>query len=648
MSLPPGFLDELRSRVSLTSVIGRKVQWDLRKSNKGKGDMWAPCPFHQEKTASFHVLERESYYYCFGCHAKGDAITFLKEVENLSFMEAVETLAHEAGLAMPERDPKMQKKINERIILSEVMEKAVRQFQIMLNSNSGQAAAEYLKKRGLSKETQTLFGLGFAKNSRQGLFKALTEQGVNEVDLIKCGLCIKPDNGGPAFDRFRNRAMFPIHDDRGRCIAFGARAMDDKARAKYINSPETVLFDKGRSLYNIRRARAELSRGKKLIVAEGYMDVITLSQAGFSSAVAPLGTAITESQLLTMWRLHSEPVVALDGDVAGLRAAYKLIDIALPLLETGRALRFALMPKGQDPDDVIRNAGPDAFQTLLDRAIPMVDLIWRQATEEGVFDSPERKSALEKSLRVKANLIKDAGLRRYYENALRDKRWEFFRSGSNAKKYSSGLGRANQRSAATPTAKSSSLAASDVFSAENLREAVIIAALINCPQAVRAILDDLQAFEFQNSTYEEILRLLCEFTPKHRQEAEAKISKLLGSEILDNLWSENFVNVAPCMKQPQNIEMTCNTVKAELRKLANTRGLQAELAEVAEDSDQEIDETNIWRITRAAEAKQKALFPDLDDRNIYHRASNGVRISRFEKDGFEKVLSEIMFSKKKK
>ena len=251
MSLPPGFLDELRSRVSLTSVIGRKIQWDLRKSNQRKGDMWAPCPFHQEKTASFHVQDRESYYYCFGCHAKGDAITFLREVENLSFMEAVEALAGEAGMTMPERDPRMQQKIDKFTTLSEVMEKAVRYFQIMLKSQSGQDTLAYLEKRGLSKETQTLFDLGFATNARQGLLTVLTEQGVRTEHLIECGLCINPDDGGAPYDRFRNRAMFPIRDGRGRCIAFGARAMDDSANAKYLNSPETPIYKKSEVFYGL-------------------------------------------------------------------------------------------------------------------------------------------------------------------------------------------------------------------------------------------------------------------------------------------------------------------------------------------------------------------------------------------------------------
>ncbi len=649
MSLPSGFLDELRARVSLTSVVGRKVQWDQRKSNQGKGDMWAPCPFHQEKTASFHVLDREGYYYCFGCHAKGDAITFLKDTENLSFMEAVQELARQAGMTLPERDPGLQKQIDARSVLADVMEKAVRYFRMMIKTQAGREASLYLDGRGLSEGTQNRFDVGYASDNRQGLLKALTEQGVREEQLIECGLCIAPDNGGAPYDRFRNRVMFPIRDARGHCIAFGGRAMDQNARAKYLNSPETLLFDKGRSLYNIGSARSALGKSHPLIVSEGYMDVIALSQAGFETAVAPLGTAITENQLQMMWRLHPEPVVALDGDAAGLRAAYRLIDIALPHIDASRALRFALMPEGQDPDDVIQKGGPEAFQTLLENAIPMVDLMWRQATEGQNFDSPERKSALEHALQNQTRLIKDAGLRRNYETALRDKRWDFFRAQTSPRYLTSQKGGGRRNSApVTQVTKASRLAARDGFSADHLKESVIIAALINCPKALEGMIDELQGFEFFTSEYGEIVRVLCQYLPQSREDAEARVSDAMGKRVLEMLWSENHVHIAPCMKQPQNVEMTIMTVQAEVQKLAIQRGLAAELEEVSRGSEQDIDDTSVWRITRAVEAKNTTLAPTSEDKAAYDMADNGARINRSEKDGWEKLLSEISFSKEKK
>ncbi len=647
MSLPSGFLDELRARVSLTSVVGRKVQWDQRKSNQAKGDMWAPCPFHQEKTASFHALDREGYYYCFGCHAKGDVITFLKEAENLSFMEAVEELARLAGMTIPERHPGLQMQMDAHSVLCEIMEKAVRYFRMMLKTQAGREANLYLKGRVLSEETQSHFEIGYAQNNRQGLLKALIDQGVREEQLIECGLCIAPDNGGMPYDRFRNRIMFPIRDSRGRCIAFGGRAMDANARAKYLNSPETILFDKGRSLYNMGRARSALGKKTPLIVCEGYMDVIALSQAGFKTAVAPLGTAITENQLQMMWRLHSEPVVALDGDSAGLRAAYRLIDVALPHIDPKSALRFVVMPAGQDPDDVIRTGGAGAFQALLENALPMVDLMWRQAIEGRNFDSPERKSALEVALQNKTRLIKDVGLRRNYETALREKRWSFFRL-KLSKSYDTSSKGAFRAKSVTQMAKASRLAVREGFSADHLKEKIIVAALINCPKAIQCIVDDLQGFDFRTSEYGEVLRVLCHNLPESREDAEKQVSEAMGNKFLEILWSENHVHVMPCMKHPQDVELTVMTVQSELQKLTIQRGLAAELEEVFCTAEQDMDDTSVWRITRAVEAKNNALVPSSEDKAAYDMAENGARINRSEKGGWDKLLSEISFSKEKK
>ena len=293
MSLPPGFLDELRTRTSLTQVVGRKVMWDNRKSNPGKGDMWAPCPFHHEKTASFHVDDQKGFYYCFGCHAKGDAINFVRETENVEFMDAVRILAGEAGMQIPERDPQAQAKADKRTQLIDVMEQAVQHFRLQLKTGAGAAAREYLDRRGLDQATQDRFEIGFVPDAWQGLWDHLTGKGVAPELILGCGLARESTKGGKPYDVFRGRIMFPIRDARGRCVAFGGRAMDPGDNAKYLNSPETELFDKSRTLYNHAPAREASGKGKPLIVAEGYMDVIALAQAGFDAAVAPLGTAVT-------------------------------------------------------------------------------------------------------------------------------------------------------------------------------------------------------------------------------------------------------------------------------------------------------------------------------------------------------------------
>ena len=405
MSLPPGFLDELRNRLSLSDVVGRKVLWDKRKSNAAKGDFWAPCPFHQEKTPSFHVDDRKGFYYCFGCQAKGDAITFVKEVENVSFIEAVEILARDAGIPMPERrhDPEAAERKDWLTRLAEVMEQAVRLYGLALRSAAGQGARDYVARRGLTEAALKRFEIGYAPDARHHQTEFFKDKGVLD-EAVAAGLLIRPDDGGAPYDRFRGRLMFPIRDPRGRCIAFGGRALEAGAKAKYLNSPETELFHKGRTLYNHGPAREAAGKPANkpagVIVAEGYMDVIALVSAGFDHAVAPLGTAVTEEQLALMWRMADEPVIALDGDQAGQRAAERLVDLALPKLEPGKSLRFCILPEGRDPDDLIRDEGPGAMQRALEAAKPLVEMLWRRETGAEVLDTPERRAAFDQRLKA--------------------------------------------------------------------------------------------------------------------------------------------------------------------------------------------------------------------------------------------------------
>ncbi len=411
MALPPGFLDELRGRTSLARVAARKLTWDARKTNAAKGDYWAACPFHQEKTASFHVDDRKGFYYCFGCHAKGDAIGFVKETENVGFMEAVAILAREAGMAIPAPDPAAQARADRRATLSDVMEEAVRFFRLQLKTGAARAARDYLTGRGLTDAALTRFEIGFAPDARQALWQHLTAKGIAPDSVVEAGLAARPDDGGPPYDRFRGRIQFPIRDARGRTIAFGGRALSETARAKYLNSPETPLFDKGRTLYHHGPAREAAGKGASLIVAEGYMDVIALVEAGFTGAVAPLGTAITEAQLDLLWRIAPEPIVALDGDTAGRRAAHRLVDLALPRLEPGRSLRFALLPAGQDPDDVIRAGGPTAMQQVLDRSETLVQTLINRETEGRDLRHAEARAEVNAALRGAAQKITHRDLR---------------------------------------------------------------------------------------------------------------------------------------------------------------------------------------------------------------------------------------------
>ncbi|HUF85769.1 MAG TPA: DNA primase [Thermohalobaculum sp.] len=430
MSLPPGFLDELRNRLTLSAVVGRKVAWDRRKTNPARGDFWACCPFHQEKTPSFHVEDRKGFYHCFGCSASGDAITFVMETENVPFIEAVEMLAREAGLEMPDErhDPKAGARKDRLARLAEAMEEAVRLYGRALRSAAGQPARDYAAQRGLSPEILRRFEIGHAPDARQHQVRHFRDKGLLD-EAIAAGLVIRPEDGGAPYDRFRGRLMFPIRDVRGRCVAFGARALAPDAQPKYLNSPETELFSKGRTLYNHGPAREASAKAGTLIVAEGYTDVIALVAAGFEHAVAPLGTAITDEQLALIWRIADEPVIALDGDEAGIKAAERLIDLALPKLAPGKSLRFCLLPPGHDPDDLIRAEGPAGMRRALDAARPLSEMLWLRETSHEPIDTPERRAALDRRLRAAIGRIADASVRAHYDVDIRVRRSELFGTG---------------------------------------------------------------------------------------------------------------------------------------------------------------------------------------------------------------------------
>ena len=644
MSLPPGFLDELRSRLSLTQVVGRKVIWDARKSNQGKGDMWAPCPFHQEKSASFHVDDRKGFYYCFGCHAKGDAISFVKETENVGFMEAVEILAREAGMPMPARDPRAQEKADRRTQLAEVMEQAVQFFRLQLNTGVAGPARDYLARRGLDAKALERWEIGFAPDGWQGLWDHLRGKGVDEELILGAGLAKPSNKGKKPYDVFRNRIMFPIRDARGRTIAFGGRAMDPNDNAKYLNSPETELFDKGHNLYNHGPAREAAGKGAPLIVAEGYMDVIALVGGGFPAAVAPLGTAVTEHQLQLFWRISPEPVIALDGDTAGLRAAMRLIDLALPLLEAGQSLRFAILPEGQDPDDLIRGDGPGAVQRLIDTATPMVRLLWQRETEGKTFDSPERKAALDKALREKIKLIRDPSIRSHYGQEINNLRRELFAP----KRQARGAWMPGKKAAQTalPSTKTSLLAASGETAETRMREAVILAALISTPAVIPQFESGIERMECADPDFRLIRDAILRNGGQAPDALRDEIFDRGGAQALENLLALRHVAINPSVRTPGDVERARMTLGEELAKLEAHRGWEAEIADAAEDLAHVADEALTWRLGQAAEARNSAMRSQHQDRTEYETGDNGARISRDERDAFAALLDQIGHSKR--
>ena len=641
MTLPPGFLDELRSRTSISQVVARKVMWDSRKSNQGKGDMWAPCPFHQEKSASFHVDDRKGYYYCFGCHAKGDALGFIKETENVSFMEAVGILAREAGMPMPERDPEAQQKADRRTQLADVMEQALQFFKLQLNTSAGADARSYLTGRGLTQKTFDRFEIGFAPDAWQGLWVHLTAKSVEDELILAAGLAKPSNKGKRPYDTFRNRIIFPIRDPQGRCVGFGGRAMDTNDNAKYLNSPETELFDKGRSLYNHGAAREATGKGHTLIVAEGYMDVIALTEAGFDAAVAPLGTAVTEMQLQLMWRVSDEPIIALDGDTAGIRAAQRLIDLALPLLEAGKSLRFAAMPAGQDPDDLIRAGGPGPMQHLLDTARPMIDLLWEREVHGKNFDSPERKAALDKILREKLQLIKDPSIRGYYGQAVKDMRWELFRPKMQSRKFIPKGGAAP--AAAQATTRSSSLASSSEHS-HVLRQSVILASLFKAPEALAAVEGQLEDLQFVKPQHRDMQQFLLQYTGALEGLWEAA-EHLFGTQVLETLLKLPHVRIAPSVRNCHDVKLVIDCLQQEFAQMFATDAHGREVAEAVQDLSDLDDEGLTWRLSESAKHMQATTQGTQEDKIEYKTAKNGLKVKLEEQNTLDNLLEQINFSK---
>ena len=405
MSLSPAFLDELRARTLLSAVISPSVKL-IRAGREWK----ACCPFHNEKTPSFTINDEKGFYHCFGCGAHGDAIRFLTDARGLPFMDAVKELASKAGLDVPAPDPQARERAERTSTLTDVMAACQKWFAEQLGGIEGAEAREYLAKRGIGPATVARFGIGLAPEGRNKLKAALSSLG--EDKLVETGMLIKPDEG-ETYDRFRGRLMIPIRDARGRVIAFGGRILG-AGEPKYLNSPDTPLFDKGRTLYNLDLASPATRSARRLIVVEGYMDVIALARAGISEAVAPNGTAVTEAQLERMWRLDPNPILCFDGDSAGQKAAVRAATRALPHLGAERTLRFVELPAGQDPDDVVSNGGRDAIEALLSAPEPLVDRLWRHELQAHPLTTPEARAGLRQRLIEHSQAIADQALARLY------------------------------------------------------------------------------------------------------------------------------------------------------------------------------------------------------------------------------------------
>jgi len=496
MRFGENFMDELKSRVRPSDVIGRHVK--LKRQGREFAGL---SPFTNEKTPSFFVNDDKGFYHCFSSGKHGDIISFLMEVEGLAFPEAVEKLANEAGMELPKADPDAERRAARNKVAINWMDAAHTFFMKCLRRDVGKDAREYLKGRGLTGEDAKRFGIGFAPDSFTALKDELVQQGASLDVLVEAGLVIEPDDKSrDPWDRFRNRIMFPIHDPRGRLVAFGGRAMEKDAKAKYLNSPETNLFHKSRVLYRFPEARKALANpqngSRGLIVAEGYMDVIALAKFGFDHAVAPLGTALTEDQLDLLWRAGPEPILCFDGDKAGLRAAFRSVERALPLLKPGQSLRFALMPEGQDPDDLLQADGRPAMERILEKAIPLVDMLWEREINAGPLSTPEDKAGLKDRIYAALREIKHDSVKDLYKTTLLSRFNDEFgyrsRQTSNPRRSQKFVPAMQKRAMNADAIRAS-------------RERRVMGAILEWPELLEHVDDSLFAFNFSDPALSSLL-----------------------------------------------------------------------------------------------------------------------------------------------
>ncbi|KPF45440.1 DNA primase [Rhizobium sp. AAP43] len=519
------FLDEIRDRVPISAVVGRRVTWDRKKTNVSRQDYWACCPFHGEKSPSFHCEDRKGRYHCFGCGVSGDHFRFLTDLEGLSFVEAVQQVADMAGISMPQPDPQAERRERERTTLQDVMEMATQFFQDQLQTASGARARAYLRERGLTGRTIETFRLGYAPESRNALKEYLAGKGIPKEQIEACGLVVHGSDIPVSYDRFRDRIMFPILSSRDKVIAFGGRAMAADAMAKYLNSNETELFHKGNVLYNFSRARRALQGAggaETLIAVEGYMDVIALYQAGIENAVAPLGTALTENQLQLMWKTTPVPVLCFDGDGAGQRAAFRAVELALPHIKPGQSLRFAMLPDGKDPDDLVKHDGRAPFDRVMMEAKPLAEMVWIREVSSASIDTPEKRAEIEARLKQVVQVIADENVRRHYQQDIRDRLYALFQSAQPGRGERGGYqggaraggsgggggqqgrfgGRPQGPIAAGRGAVSDRLARSGLVRGRqehpSLRESVLALTIVNHPQLLEQEYDEIAAIDYDN------------------------------------------------------------------------------------------------------------------------------------------------------
>lgn len=506
-NFPPAFLDEIRERLTLSEVIGKRMRL-TRAGREFKGC----CPFHKEKSASFYVNDEKKFFHCFGCGAHGDVIGFTMRHDGQSFPEAIENLAAQAGLQVPQDTPVQRAQFDKHKRLMDLLERATVFFQEQLHTPAGREGRNYLLKRGLSDEAQQRFRLGYAPQDAQAIIRKLQGEGFSLPEMMEVGLIKKAEDRPDHYSFFRNRVMFPVSDRQGRTVAFGGRVMGE-GEPKYLNSPDHALFHKGKLLYGLSRARAAINQGQPLIVVEGYMDVIALVEAGYIGAVAPLGTALTEDQLSLLWRMlppmdardpsrDYSPILCFDGDNAGVRAAGRGVDRALPLITAEHTARVAYLPAGEDPDSLLRASGRGAMQAVIDQAKPMIDVLWDLTMTGRRLQTPEDRSAAARALRKKVEVIKDESLRRLYQDEVENRLSQLFGRPAAQKQTEKPQQWSGKGKKGPPQPSAFHLPRKQPTNALRVREKILLALIVNHPKLYEDFGEEFAQISFTDTQLE--------------------------------------------------------------------------------------------------------------------------------------------------
>ena len=558
------FLEELKSRVSIVNTVSKKVKL-TRKGREFSG----LCPFHNEKTPSFTVNETKNFYHCFGCGAHGDALKFEIEANRLPFIEAVEKLANEVGMKVPKMSQESKERQEKKKSLFEVMELACAFYERQLKTNAGEQSLSYLHRRGFDDAIIKRFRLGYAPRGT-ALKTYLLSKDVDMEDLYELGLASKPAEGRKtSYDFFRDRVMIPIMDKRGRVIAFGGRVLGD-GQPKYLNSPETPLFHKGRNLYNLNIARDAAIDNKAIIVCEGYMDVIALAKYGYHHAVAPLGTALTEDQILELWRVVDEPVLCFDGDNAGKRAATRSCDRALSILKAGFSLKYAFLPDKMDPDDFLKEKGREEFNKVLEETKPLAQMLWDKNLTDMPKSTPEQKALIEKNVLDDIEKIKDERVKQYYLQDIKNKIWNELKSIS-WKKPSNG--------------KKSFQKKEDVFVGVRPKPQLdknmirlLLANLLHYPDLLAEFEEELSAFEIGDEKYKDLYNFAIEQINEDTSLDREKINTILNENGYSDSLKEIRAEMQILVKRAPLEEAVRSSVSSQI-KILQAKQLNVEIEE---------------------------------------------------------------------